>query len=125
MNEQRADWAAEALSTFQRATGTDNDTLLGDFLCDLLHWCHREDQDFDAALERAREHYAAETGQPGPLTDGEDNTQRAMELVREVATCPKDGDIVDGAEYCADGNDAEIDTLYRFINAAREITKTG
>lgn len=61
MNSDRASWASAALREFQRVTGTDDEDRLGDLLCDLMHWCDRNDLDFDAALSRARMHYEAET----------------------------------------------------------------
>jgi len=63
MNDDRAEWAATALRSFQRRTGTEHEDSLGDLLCDLMHWCDRSDFDFEAALSRARSHYEAETGE--------------------------------------------------------------
>ena len=65
MNDSRAEWAGAALSTFMKETGTDQEDALGDLLADLMHWADRNSYDFDAALERARGHYEAETvGEP-------------------------------------------------------------
>jgi hypothetical protein len=61
MNDSRAGWAEAALSTFMRETGTDEEDALGDLLADLMHWCDRNNYDFDAALYRAQGHYEAET----------------------------------------------------------------
>jgi hypothetical protein len=61
MNDSRAEWAGATLSTFMRETGTDQEDALVDLLADLLHWADRNRHDFDLALERAREHYEAET----------------------------------------------------------------
>ena len=61
MNDSRAEWAGAALSAFMRETGTDEEDALGDLLADLIHWCDRNKYDFDAALDRARGHYEAET----------------------------------------------------------------
>jgi hypothetical protein len=61
-NEKRAKWAKAALQTFMQQTGVDYEDALGDLLCDLIHLADREPFDFDAALERARSHHAAETG---------------------------------------------------------------
>jgi hypothetical protein len=44
-----------------KETGTDQEAALGDLLADLMHWTDRNGQDFDAALDRARGHYEAET----------------------------------------------------------------
>jgi hypothetical protein len=65
-NDERAEWAAESIRTFARVTcmdtaNEDDDTILGDLLCDLMHWCDREGIDFDAVLGAARENYGAET----------------------------------------------------------------
>ena len=40
----------------------DLEDSLGDLLCDILHWCDRNNFDFDHALDRARGHYKEETG---------------------------------------------------------------
>jgi hypothetical protein len=68
MNDDRALWAAVALHRFQQETGTDDETALGDLLCDLMHWCDRNDSDFDASLSTARMHYEAETA-PEPTEE--------------------------------------------------------
>jgi len=61
MNDSRARWAGEAVSVFMKETGTDEEDALGDLLADLKHWADRNNYDFDAALDRARLHYKAET----------------------------------------------------------------
>jgi hypothetical protein len=61
MNDERAEWAAMALNQFQRITGADDDDALADLLCDFMHWCDRNDVNFEAVLSRARWHYEAET----------------------------------------------------------------
>lgn len=61
-NDDRAQWADEALRRFMAVTGTDREDALSDFLCDALHWCDREGFDFKNELRRARGHYDAETG---------------------------------------------------------------
>lgn len=61
MNNDRAEWAASALRQFQCVTGTDYEDSLGDLLCDLMHWCDRNNFDFELAINRARGQYAAET----------------------------------------------------------------
>ncbi len=60
-NDDRASWAGSALSTFIQVTGTDLEDAMGDLLADLMHWADRHNYDFDAALDRARHHYEAET----------------------------------------------------------------
>jgi len=47
-------------------TGTDLEDALADLLADLMHWADRNSHDFDAALERARWHYEAETAAEPP-----------------------------------------------------------
>jgi hypothetical protein len=67
MNDKRASLAGAALAVFKSETGSDEEDAVGDFLADLMHWCDRHNYDFDAALERARGHYEAETtGEPPP-----------------------------------------------------------
>jgi hypothetical protein len=61
MNATRASWANIAIRAFQAATGTADESVLGDLLANVMHWCDRNQQDFDIALERARWHYEAET----------------------------------------------------------------
>jgi hypothetical protein len=61
LNGARAARAGHAVEAFQRATGTDDADALDDLLADHMHWADRADFDFDAALGRARSHYAAET----------------------------------------------------------------
>ena len=61
MNDDRAEWAASALRQFQCVTGTDYEDALRDLLGDLMHWCDRNDFDFELALNRARGHYEAQT----------------------------------------------------------------
>jgi hypothetical protein len=60
-NDDRAAWAGAALAKFMELTGTDEEDALGDLLADLIHWSDRNNYDFDAALDRARFHYEAET----------------------------------------------------------------
>ena len=61
MNDKRTAWAANALATFVHETGTDEEDSLGDLLADLMHWSDRNNYDFEAALDRARGDYEAET----------------------------------------------------------------
>lgn len=62
MNANCAQWAKTALRAFMAETGAEYEDALGDLLCDLMHLSDTEPFDFEAALERARDHYAAETG---------------------------------------------------------------
>ena len=68
-NDERADAANKSIRFFMTNTGTDRDDALCDLLCNLRHWADREPADFEAQLERANDHYLAETAQPGPLSD--------------------------------------------------------
>ena len=61
LNANRARWAAIVLAEFQRQTGSDAEDAVSDLLADLMHWCDRFGQDFNAELRRARNHYGAET----------------------------------------------------------------
>jgi hypothetical protein len=67
-NNDRAEWAAAGLRHFQIHTGTEFDDALPDLLCDLHHWCDRENVNFQSALERARQHYDAESVAPSPIS---------------------------------------------------------
>jgi hypothetical protein len=60
-NDDRAKWAGVALDAFQAETGTDDCDKLGDLLGDLMHWCDRNNQEFEWALDRARNYYRQET----------------------------------------------------------------
>jgi hypothetical protein len=62
MNDDRAEWAHEAIIGFMKRTGTDFQDSLGDLLCDLMHWSDRAGFDFQIALDRAHAHYTEETG---------------------------------------------------------------
>ena len=73
-NSDRSLWGALAVVSFAGATGqsedvqTDPETVLGDLLADLMHWCDAQKSnrnlggsiDFVSALERARDHYSEE-----------------------------------------------------------------
>lgn len=73
-NEDRALWALLAVVSFAGVVGlaedvaTDPETILGDLLADLMHWCdvqqmsstRQEPINFDAALARGRNHYGEE-----------------------------------------------------------------
>jgi hypothetical protein len=60
-NDQRADWALDGLLAFAEKTGLrsktnheDLETIVGDFLCNLLHLCDREDIDFESVMDDAQ-----------------------------------------------------------------------
>ena len=65
-NDYRAGWADKALVAFQTITKADGEDVLSDLLTDLMHWSDRiqimDGASFENELERAREHYKAETG---------------------------------------------------------------
>ncbi len=66
MNDDRASWAGHAVESFGQITnmiaaGEENDTILCDLLCDLMHWCDREKIDFYRMLSNAQMHYREET----------------------------------------------------------------
>jgi hypothetical protein len=65
LNEDRADWADQALEAFGQASGgdylEDPRSNLVDLLCDLRHWADRNDIDFSAALRMSEVHYHEET----------------------------------------------------------------
>lgn len=61
MNDARAEWAGAAVEAFQQQTGTDLPDALCDLLGDLMHWCDRNGQHFNAELSRAIGHYREET----------------------------------------------------------------
>jgi hypothetical protein len=63
MNGDRSAWAGVALALFRQVTGTEDADALGDLLADLMHWADRKGYDFEAALDRARFHYEAETAE--------------------------------------------------------------
>ena len=58
MNDHHAQRAATALRLIH---ASDYEAALCDLLCDLMHWCDRNEFDFDDELSRARRHYDAET----------------------------------------------------------------
>jgi hypothetical protein len=64
LNDDRAEWAAAALDTFRERCyqlPEEPITVLGDLLCDLMHWCDRNEVSFAEALENAQGNYADET----------------------------------------------------------------
>ena len=62
-NEDRAEWAHQAIETFQAAThmqGEDDATIIGDLLANIMHYCRLNDIDFEARLANGRMHFEAE-----------------------------------------------------------------
>jgi hypothetical protein len=64
-NGDRAEWAAAAIRHFQCITGTDWEDAVADLLCDLMHFCDRQNFNFGKELDRARMNYKAETMEGG------------------------------------------------------------
>ncbi len=59
-NMRRAASAARSLGRFQIIAKTDDDDVLSDLLCNLMHLCDIDETDFNADLDRARRNYRAE-----------------------------------------------------------------
>lgn len=59
-DNERAEWARNALESFRRETNCDFGDSLGDLLCNLMHFADSNNFDFEAALTRARGHYVEE-----------------------------------------------------------------
>jgi hypothetical protein len=59
-NDERALWAQVALAAFVAETGTDETTVLVEFLAGVMHWCDRSGESFEDHLERARSWYSEE-----------------------------------------------------------------
>lgn len=65
MNSRRAAWAEEALRVFCKQTGVSIDgdgyeTVISDFLADLMHLADREEVSFSECSNRADMHYVEE-----------------------------------------------------------------
>jgi len=50
--------------------------------------------------------------------------EELLKFVMSIARLKKDGDIINGEEYEADGNDDEVDALYSLISSARDMMGT-
>lgn len=66
LNDDRAEWAQAALDAFADVTDMDiacedGETVLGDLLTDLMHWCDRNGVDFQKKLAGAALNYKEET----------------------------------------------------------------
>lgn len=59
-NRKHAEFASEAIETFQNETGGLLEDTVCDLLCDLMHWCDVNDFDFIGELDRAETHYRYE-----------------------------------------------------------------
>lgn len=101
-NDDRARWAAAALRRFQSETGTDSEDMLGDLLCDLMHWSDRSGLGFEAALSTARMHYEAETAEEADAA-GEllDALEAQADAAQGVIDAWEAGDLA-GAVRCLD-----------------------
>jgi len=63
-NDNRAQWAEDAIVAFVARTGSEKEDALADLLADLMHYCDRNDLDFEHELGRAHMFYYAETRRP-------------------------------------------------------------
>lgn len=59
-NARRASTAGKAVATYKKESNTDMESVLGDLLCDLIHWADSTGFDFHAALDRAKVNYKEE-----------------------------------------------------------------
>lgn len=60
-NKDRANMAEHGVKAYAKHLGGfDGETILGDFLCDLLHWADTNNHNFNAALIRGKSNYVAE-----------------------------------------------------------------
>lgn len=73
-NDERASWAEVGLIAFGQRTGMvrshigdkeDGFLVVADLLCDIAHWCDRNDVNLPSALRLATSHYLEETGGQG------------------------------------------------------------
>jgi len=65
-NPERAAWAALAMDAFKDATnmhGEDNETIISDLLCDLMHFCDEAGLSYADCNRRAWENHVEEHGQ--------------------------------------------------------------
>ncbi len=60
-NDHRAEWAGEALEAFRAQTGTEQGDSVADLICDLHHWCDRNNMNFQQQVGRAKGMYEDET----------------------------------------------------------------
>jgi hypothetical protein len=66
-NEQRALWGQYTVTAFANESGQlgedlkdDPETVVGDLIADLMHYCDTRDVDFEEALRRGRNHHDEE-----------------------------------------------------------------
>lgn len=60
-NQGRAARGTVALAAYAKATGTDDEDVLADLLCDLMHWADNHDIEFEDELARAFRNHTEET----------------------------------------------------------------
>jgi len=64
-NDDRASWAQAAIDRHGEATGAtaagDGDCNVFDLMCNLIHWCDRNDISFKELVKDARDMYKEET----------------------------------------------------------------
>jgi hypothetical protein len=106
MNDNRKEFAEQAIQAFIAATRSDREDALCDLLCDLMHWADREPEtDFDHQLDRARNHYAEETMGSDDTEEDPGNEDADEECSggcgRPAEECASDA----GADYFADKDD--------------------
>jgi hypothetical protein len=71
MNDLRAQWADDALVSFEREHGDDGEHLqnFADLLCNFGHWCDRNSLQLSEALKLAAMTYSSDTeGQGGQFS---------------------------------------------------------
>lgn len=61
LNDDRAEWAGQALHHFVGITGTERDDMVADLIGNIRHWCDRNGFDFERELARGWEFYEEET----------------------------------------------------------------
>ena len=61
MNDERAEWAESVLDLYQRITRCDREPALRDLLCGMMHWCDRNNENFDESLAWAEDYYYEDT----------------------------------------------------------------
>lgn len=80
MNEERAQWADEALEAFTTNTGqylaVEPADVVNDLITDIAHWCDRNKLQLSGILIRAIEHYGEETDGKGKQFRGVTITNR-------------------------------------------------
>jgi hypothetical protein len=133
MNDNRAVLAGKALDAFIASSGADEEDAVGDLLVDLMHWCDRNNYDFDLAFDRALSQYEAETATKQAAPEGKHTSQLqaqrnapldALQAVlpyaeRELESLDecqrRDGGLEDEVAAC----EAAVEQAQRVLEAAR------